>query len=131
MAVLINAGSASAAEIMAGALKDTGKAVIVGERSFGKGSVQSVFRLRAGEAMRLTTARYYTPSGVTIHERGVEPQVEVIMTPAEDGNVALQRMRSDINGSCFEVLFQMPHCHRRILRKQLECHEQLQEQRLP
>jgi carboxyl-terminal processing protease len=96
MAVLINAGSASAAEIMAGALKDTGKAVIVGERSFGKGSVQSVFRLRAGEAMRLTTARYYTPSGVTIHERGVEPQVEVIMTPAEDGNVALQRMRSDI-----------------------------------
>ena len=108
MAVLINSGSASAAEILAGALKDTGKAVIVGERSFGKGSVQSLFRLRNGQAMRLTTARYYTPSGVTIHERGVDPQVEVIMTPEEDGNVALQRMRSDITDPVeFEERFNM------------------------
>ena len=106
IAVLINAGSASAAEILAGSLKDSGKAVIVGERSFGKGSVQSVFRLRAGEAMRLTTARYYTPSGVTIHEQGVPPQVEVIMTPEEDGNVALQRARSDITDPVeFEARF--------------------------
>jgi carboxyl-terminal processing protease len=96
VAVLINAGSASAAEIVAGALKDTGRAVIVGERSFGKGSVQSIFRLRNGEGLRLTTARYYTPSGVTIHERGVEPHVEVVMTPAEDGKVRLQRARGDI-----------------------------------
>lgn len=96
VAVLINAGSASAAEIMAGALKDAGKAAIVGERSFGKGSVQSVFRLHHGEGLRLTTARYYTPSGVTIHEHGVEPQVEVVMTPEEDGRVALQRARNDI-----------------------------------
>ena len=96
LAVLINSGSASAAEILAGSLKDTGKAVVVGERSFGKGSVQSLFRLHDGEALRLTTARYYTPGGETIHERGVAPQVEVIMTPAEDRNVALQRARTDL-----------------------------------
>ena len=97
IAVLINAGSASAAEIVAGALKDTGKAVVIGERSFGKGSVQSIYRLRNGEAMRLTTGRYYTPSGVTVHERGVSPHVEVVMTPEEDFKVALQRARDDID----------------------------------
>lgn len=96
MAVLINAGSASAAEIVAGALKDTGRAVIVGERSFGKGSVQSVFKLKNGEGLRLTTARYYTPSGVSIHEKGIEPQVGVVMTPEEDSKLRLQRARSDV-----------------------------------
>ncbi|MFT3782133.1 MAG: S41 family peptidase [Nibricoccus sp.] len=95
-AVLINAGSASAAEIVAGALKDTNKAVIVGERSFGKGSVQSIFKLKNGEGMRLTTARYYTPSGVTIHEKGVSPNVEVVMTPEDDQNLRLQRARRDV-----------------------------------
>jgi len=97
MAVLINAGSASAAEIVAGALKDTGRAVIVGERSFGKGSVQSIFKLKNGEGLRLTTARYYTPSGVTIHEKGIEPQIEVVMTPEEDDQLRLQRSRSDLS----------------------------------
>ena len=96
VAVLINAGSASAAEIVAGALKDTERAVIVGERSFGKGSVQSIFRLRDGEALRLTTARYYTPSGATIHEQGIEPHVDVVMTPEEDGKVRVQRARDDL-----------------------------------
>jgi carboxyl-terminal processing protease len=96
IAVLINAGSASAAEIVTGALKDTGRAVIVGERSFGKGSVQSVFRLENGEGMRLTTARYYTPSGATIHEKGIAPHVEVVMTPEEDTKLARQRSRPDI-----------------------------------
>ena len=95
-AVLVNAGSASAAEIVAGALKDTGRAIIVGERSFGKGSVQSIFKLKNGEGIRLTTARYYTPSGVTIHERGVAPNVEVVMTPEDDQNVRLQRARADV-----------------------------------
>ncbi len=94
--VLINAGSASAAEIVAGALKDTGRAVIVGERSFGKGSVQSILSLRNGEGLRLTTARYYTPSGVTIHEKGVMPDVEIVMSPAEDQSVRLQRARDDV-----------------------------------
>ncbi len=96
IAVLINAGSASAAEIVAGALKDTGRAVIVGERSFGKGSVQSVFKLKNGEGLRLTTARYYTPSGISIHEKGIEPQVGVVMTPDEDSKLRLQRSRSDV-----------------------------------
>jgi carboxyl-terminal processing protease len=96
IAVLINAGSASAAEIVTGALKDTGRAVVVGERSFGKGSVQSVFRLANGEGMRLTTARYFTPGGDTIHEKGIAPHVEVVMTPDEDTKLARQRSRSDI-----------------------------------
>ncbi len=96
MAVLINAGSASAAEIVAGALRDTRKAVIVGERSFGKGSVQTIFNLKNGEGLRLTTARYYTPSGVTIHEKGIEPNVDVVMTPEEDRQLRIQRARSDV-----------------------------------
>ena len=96
MAVLINAGSASAAEIVTGALKDTGRAVVVGERSFGKGSVQSVFKLENGEGMRLTTARYYTPGGGTIHEKGIAPHVEVVMTPEEDTKLARQRARADL-----------------------------------
>ncbi len=96
VAVLINAGSASAAEVVTGALKDTGRAVVVGERSFGKGSVQSVFRLENGEGMRFTTARYYTPGGVSIHERGITPHVEVVMTPEEDTKLAWQRSRSDL-----------------------------------
>ncbi len=96
LAVLINAGSASAAEIVTGALKDTGRAVVVGERSFGKGSVQSVFKLERGEGLRLTTARYYTPGGATIHERGIAPHVEVVMTAEEDTKLARQRSRPDL-----------------------------------
>ena len=85
LAVLINAGSASAAEVVTGALRDTGRAVVVGERSFGKGSVQSVFKLKNGEGLRLTTARYYTPSGVSIHEKGIAPQVEIVAVPLHSG----------------------------------------------
>jgi carboxyl-terminal processing protease len=96
LVILINAGSASASEIVAGALRDTKRAIILGERSFGKGSVQSIFKLQNGEGMRLTTARYYTPSGITIHEKGVPPHVEVVMTPDEDRNVGLQRLRRDV-----------------------------------
>ena len=96
LAVLINAGTASAAEIVTGALKDTGRAVVVGERSFGKGSVQSIFKLRNGEGLRLTTAHYYTPAGVTIHEKGVTPHVEVVMTPDEDSKLQLQASRPDV-----------------------------------
>jgi carboxyl-terminal processing protease len=96
LAVLINAGTASAAEIVTGALKDTGRAVVVGERSFGKGSVQSIFKLRNGEGLRLTTAHYYTPAGVTIHEKGITPHVEVVMTPEEDGKLEMQASRPDL-----------------------------------
>lgn len=96
LVVLINAGSASAAEIVTGALKDTRRAVIIGERSFGKGSVQTIFKLRNGDGMRLTTARYFTPSGVSIHEKGITPQIEVVMTPEEDNKLRLQRVRNDV-----------------------------------
>jgi carboxyl-terminal processing protease len=96
LAVLVNAGSASAAEIVAGALKDTNRAVIVGERSFGKGSVQSIFKLKKGEGLRLTTAHYYMPSGAAIHEHGVSPQVEVVLSADEDEKVRLQEERDDI-----------------------------------
>jgi carboxyl-terminal processing protease len=96
IAVLVNSGTASAAEIVAGALKDTARAVVVGETTFGKGSVQSVFRLKNGEALRLTTARYYTPSGVSIHEKGIEPQVPVTVSPEDEGKVRLQRLRHDL-----------------------------------
>ncbi len=96
LVVLVNAGSASAAEVVTGALKDTGRAVIVGERSFGKGSVQSVFKLENGEGLRLTTAKYYTPAGISIHEKGITPNVEVVMTPEEDNQLARQRSRPDI-----------------------------------
>ena len=75
--VLINSGSASASEIVAGALKDHSRAIIVGTRSFGKGSVQSIIPLAGNGAMRLTTARYYTPSGISIQAKGIEPDIIV------------------------------------------------------
>ncbi len=75
--VLVNGGTASAAEIVAGALQDYRRAVLVGSRSFGKGSVQSVIPLGQQGALKLTTARYYTPSGRSIQAHGIEPDVKV------------------------------------------------------
>jgi carboxyl-terminal processing protease len=95
-AVLVNGGSASASEIVAGALRDTGRAVIVGEKTFGKGSVQSIFEFKDESALRLTVARYYTPSGVTIHEVGILPDIEVKLTPEQEKAVFLARLRPDI-----------------------------------
>jgi carboxyl-terminal processing protease len=83
LVVLINGGSASASEIVAGALKDHHRAVIVGTKSFGKGSVQTVMPLRGDGAMRLTTARYYTPSGRSIQALGVSPDIVVQQPPRE------------------------------------------------
>jgi carboxyl-terminal processing protease len=77
VAILINGGSASASEIVAGALQDHHRAVILGTRSFGKGSVQTIIPLAGRGAMRLTTARYYTPSGRSIQAKGIEPDVVV------------------------------------------------------
>lgn len=77
MIVLIDAGSASASEIVAGALQDQRRAVVMGERSFGKGSVQSLLPLSRESALKLTTARYYTPSGRAVQEGGIEPDIRV------------------------------------------------------
>ena len=77
MVVLINEGSASASEIVAGALKDHKRAVVLGVKSFGKGSVQTVIPIDGHGAIRLTTARYYTPSGVSIQAKGIEPDIKV------------------------------------------------------
>ena len=81
--VLINGGSASASEIVAGALQDHGRAIILGTRSFGKGSVQTIIPLAGHGAIRLTTARYYTPSGSSIQAKGIEPDIEVIQGRVE------------------------------------------------
>ncbi|HET7203930.1 MAG TPA: S41 family peptidase [Steroidobacteraceae bacterium] len=75
--VLIDGGSASGSEIVAGALRDHGRATLMGERTFGKGSVQTVIPLRDGQALKLTTSKYFTPSGTSIHARGLEPDIAI------------------------------------------------------
>jgi carboxyl-terminal processing protease len=82
--VLINGGSASAAEIVAGALQDHKRGTVMGTRSFGKGSVQTIIPLGANGALRLTTARYYTPSGKSIQARGISPDIEVLQEVPDD-----------------------------------------------
>jgi carboxyl-terminal processing protease len=95
MVVLINEGSASASEIVAGALKDQKRAMIVGTKSFGKGSVQTIIPLEDGSALRLTTALYFTPSGVTINEQGINPDVVVEDKPLTTDK-SLQKLRDEI-----------------------------------
>jgi len=90
LSVLVNKGSASAAEIVAGALKDHRRATIIGTATYGKGSVQTIMPLSEGNAIKLTTSRYYTPSGLSIHARGVTPDVvvETHGTDVEDAQLA-------------------------------------------
>lgn len=83
LVVLVNSGSASASEIVAGAIQDTGVGILVGEKTFGKGLVQSLFPIGDGAALKLTTARYLTPGERDINEKGIEPDIEIILTPEE------------------------------------------------
>jgi carboxyl-terminal processing protease len=95
LAVLVNEGSASGAEIVSGALKDLRRAIIVGETTFGKGSVQNVMQLPDGSALRFTTAKYYTPSKQVIHGNGVTPNIPVPMS-AEQEHALFASRNSDI-----------------------------------
>ena len=97
--VLINGGSASASEIVAGALQDHGRAVIMGTRSFGKGSVQTIIPLSGSGAMRLTTSRYYTPSGRSIQATGIEPDIEVEQARLEPLDSVVSRREEDLRGA--------------------------------
>lgn len=98
--VIINEGSASASEILAGALQDHHRAIVLGEKSFGKGSVQTVMPLGDFGAMRLTTARYYTPSGRSIQAKGIEPDIEVKPAKVEElESYALNLSEADLNNA--------------------------------
>ena len=97
--VLINGGSASASEIVAGALQDHRRAIIMGTRSFGKGSVQTIIPLASEGAIRLTTSRYYTPSGHSIQAKGIEPDIVVEQARIETAQSEERRREKDLRGA--------------------------------
>jgi carboxyl-terminal processing protease len=101
--VLVNLGSASASEIVTGCLQDLHRAIILGEKTFGKGSVQTIFPLEDGSALKLTVAKYYTPSHKVIHEHGITPDIIVPMTDAEEAAMIVKRAPGGIESLANET----------------------------
>ncbi len=104
LVVLVNYASASGSEIVAGALKDLQRALVVGETTFGKGSVQSVISLPDGSALRLTTAKYFTPGKNMIHEHGVSPHIRATLTYDEESDLLRSRRRKETGATDTKVM---------------------------
>lgn len=113
LVVLVNKGSASASEIVAGALQDHGRAVVVGTATFGKGLVQTVMPLSRGRAIKLTTSRYYTPSGDSIHEAGITPDVYVEETPGYPNLSLVGEVDRENDAQLIEAIERLRH--RRVM----------------
>jgi carboxyl-terminal processing protease len=97
MAVLVNGSSASAAEIVTGALQENGRAIVVGSKTYGKGSVQTVIPLQDDSALRLTTAYFYTPRGAQLSNNGIDPDIKIALSRLED--IKLRQQLPDDRGA--------------------------------
>lgn len=120
LAILVNEGTASASEIVAAALREHGRAVLVGRRTFGKGSVQTIIDLDDGSGLKLTIAYYYTPRGVSIHGRGIEPDLDVAARPpaakVAAGALLAQATQDPQLGAALEALRTWPTTRKMIAR---------------